>query len=45
MTIQDGVVVLQGTVRDEEEAKTIEGVVRLSPGVRKVQNQLTVRTP
>ncbi len=35
-------VTLRGVVRDEEEARIIEGVVRLTPGVRVIQNELTV---
>jgi hypothetical protein len=36
----NGVVVLRGNVRDEEEAKTAEGMIRLTPGVRQVRNEL-----
>jgi len=39
------VVVLRGAVRDEDEAKTAEGIVRLTPGVREVRNQLTYPSP
>jgi hypothetical protein len=35
-----GVVVLRGQVKDEEEARTAEGIVRLTPGVREVVNEL-----
>lgn len=34
-------VTLRGRVRDEDEARLIEGVVRLTPGVRAIQNELT----
>jgi hypothetical protein len=34
-------VTLRGRVRDENEARLIEGVVRLTPGVRVIQNELT----
>lgn len=34
------VVILRGTVRDEEEAATAEGVIRLTPGVKVVKNEL-----
>lgn len=34
------VVVLRGRVKDEDEAKTAEGIVRLTPGVKDVQNEL-----
>jgi osmotically-inducible protein OsmY len=39
------VVVLRGTVRDEDEAKTAEGMVRLTPGVLTVRNELTYPNP
>lgn len=34
-------VVLRGSVKDAEEARLVEGLVRLTPGVRLIQNQLT----
>ena len=33
-------VVLRGQVKDEEEARTAEGIARLTPGVRTVKNEL-----
>ena len=40
--IADGsTVVLRGAVRDEEEARTIEGMVRLTPGVHLVKNEMS----
>jgi hypothetical protein len=33
-------VVLKGTVRDEDEARLVEGMIRLTPGVRDVKNEL-----
>jgi hypothetical protein len=36
------IVVLKGTVRDEDEARLVEGMVRLTPGVRDVRNELQV---
>ena len=33
-------VVLKGTVKDEDEAKTAEGIIRLTPGVKDVKNEL-----
>lgn len=39
------VVTLRGTVKDEEEARTAEGIVRLTPGVRAVKNELTWPKP
>ncbi len=36
------VVVLRGTVASEDEARTAEGMIRLTPGVREVRNELTV---
>jgi hypothetical protein len=40
-----GVVVLRGTVRDDDEAKAAEGMIRLTPGVREVRNELKYPTP
>lgn len=34
-------VTLRGHVRNEDEARLVEGVVRLTPGVRAIQNELT----
>lgn len=34
------VVVLRGKVKDKDEAETAEGVIRLTPGVKEVQNEL-----
>jgi osmotically-inducible protein OsmY len=39
------VVVLRGAVKDEDEARTAEGMVRLTPGVREVRNELTYPKP
>lgn len=39
--VTDGpVVVLRGSARDEDEARLIEGMIRLTPGVRDVRNEL-----
>ena len=35
-------VTLKGSVRDEEEARLVEGMVRLTPGVFDIKNELTV---
>ncbi len=35
-----GIVTLQGTAKDEDEARLIEGMIRLTPGVRDVKNGL-----
>jgi osmotically-inducible protein OsmY len=35
------VVVLRGEVRDEKERRLAEGILRLSPGVREIRNELT----
>jgi hypothetical protein len=40
ITMDAGQVVLRGSVKDEDEAKTAEGIVRLTPGVRDVKNEL-----
>ncbi len=37
---EGGVVVLKGAAKDEDEARLIEGMIRLTPGVRSVQNEL-----
>ncbi len=34
-------VVLRGAVKDEDEARMVEGMVRLTPGVRDVRNELS----
>ncbi len=34
-------VLLRGSVRDAEEARLVEGLVRLTPGVRQIKNELT----
>jgi hypothetical protein len=39
--VNGNTVVLRGVVRDEDEARAIEGMVRLTPGVREVRNELT----
>ncbi|MFO0847070.1 MAG: BON domain-containing protein [Gemmataceae bacterium] len=40
--LTDGpVIVLRGAVKDEDEARLAEGIVRLNPGVRDVRNELT----
>jgi osmotically-inducible protein OsmY len=36
-------VVLRGTVADEHEARLAEALARLTPGVRDLRNELTVR--
>jgi hypothetical protein len=41
VSVERGIVTLSGTVRDIEEAKTIAGMIRLTPGVREVKNDLT----
>ena len=44
--VMDGpVVVLRGTVGDRDERLLAEDIIRLTPGVRDVRNQLTVRQP
>jgi hypothetical protein len=40
-----GMVVLRGAVRDQDEARTVEGMVRLTPGVRSIRNELTYPRP
>jgi osmotically-inducible protein OsmY len=41
----NNVVVLRGTVRDASEARLAEGMIRLTPGVRQVQNELRIAAP
>lgn len=44
--VADGnTVVLRGAVRDEDEARLVEGMVRLTPGVRGIKNELTFPKP
>jgi hypothetical protein len=38
-------VVLRGAVRDEDEARLVEGMIRLTPGVREVRNELQFPRP
>jgi hypothetical protein len=38
-------VVLRGAVRDEDEARLLENVARLTPGVQQVKNELTYPRP
>lgn len=42
---EDGVVVLRGTVNSQHSAKVAESLVRLEPGVKSVQNDLTFPPP
>lgn len=39
------VVVLRGTVKDEDEARLAENMIRLTPGVREVRNELKFPAP
>jgi hypothetical protein len=41
VTVEKGIVTLRGTVKNIDEAKTIASMIRLTPGVRAVQNELT----
>ncbi|MBX9579943.1 MAG: BON domain-containing protein [Gemmataceae bacterium] len=44
--VADGnTVVLRGAVRDEDEARLVEGLVRLTPGVRGIKNELSYPRP
>jgi hypothetical protein len=42
---QNGIVVLRGSVADEDEARLVEGMMLLSPGVREVKNELKFPKP
>lgn len=37
-------VVLRGTVADPDEARLIEGMIRLTPGVKAIRNELAIRS-
>jgi osmotically-inducible protein OsmY len=37
--------VLRGIVEDDTERRTVEGIARLTPGVRDLRNELQVRNP
>ncbi len=39
-TVDGSAVTLRGTVADEDEARLVEGMVRLTPGVKDVKNEL-----
>jgi hypothetical protein len=43
VTTEGGRVVLRGQVRDEREKRLAESIVRLTPGVREVRNELQPR--
>jgi hypothetical protein len=45
VTSQDGMIVLRGEVADQRERRLAEGLVRLTPGVHDVRNELVVRQP
>ncbi|MGL6095592.1 MAG: BON domain-containing protein [Fimbriiglobus sp.] len=45
VSIVDGVVVLRGTARDDDESRLVEGMIRLTPGVTEVRNELVVNRP
>jgi hypothetical protein len=38
-------VVLRGSVEDDTERRTVEGMARLTPGLRELRNELQVRNP
>jgi osmotically-inducible protein OsmY len=40
---EGGVVVLRGIAADDDEARLIEGLIRLTPGVKDVKNELTIK--
>jgi len=42
LSMEENTVVLKGTVADEDERRLVEGMVRLTPGVRDVRNELQV---
>lgn len=42
VALEDRTVVLRGNVADDDERRLVEGMIRLTPGVRDVRNELTV---
>ena len=38
-------VVIRGTAKDADEARAIEGMIRMTPGVRQIKNELTYPKP
>jgi len=40
ISMEGPIVILRGNVKDEDEARTAEGMIRLSPGVKQVRNEL-----
>jgi hypothetical protein len=45
LAMDGGVVVLSGNVASDDEVRLVEGMVRLTPGVRDVRNELKVGPP
>jgi osmotically-inducible protein OsmY len=45
LRMDNGVVVLTGTVSTEDEQRLAEGMLSLTPGVRQIRNELKVATP
>jgi hypothetical protein len=45
VTVEGGLVILKGQVASERERRLAEGVVRLTPGVREVRNELVAPAP
>ena len=43
ITMEGNTVVLRGRVEDERERRVLEGMVRLTPGVRDIRNELTTK--
>ena len=40
--VEGGTVVLKGQVSDDDQRRLVEGMMRLTPGVRDVRNELKV---
>lgn len=40
---EGGVVLIRGRVADDDEARMVEGMIRLTPGVKDVKNELTTK--
>jgi osmotically-inducible protein OsmY len=45
LSVDSGAVTLRGEVGTARERRLVEGMVRLTPGVREVRNELTVVSP
>jgi osmotically-inducible protein OsmY len=42
VSIDQGIVVLRGAVASDKERRVLEAIVRMSPGVREIRNEVRV---